>query len=728
MGVTGDFMRFLDVEPLGRYLPRILEEWPHATVPRAVPENAPLDHPHLYFNRELSALDFNWRVLFQALDGRNPLLERVRFLAIAYANLDEFFRKRVGGLKRQEAAGVRILSPDGRTPAEQLRLIRSAAELLYGVMIEAWENVLKPRLAERAEVFIHSYNDLTPSQRVQADTFFQRYIYPVLTPLAVDPGHPFPFISNLSLSLAVMLRHPEHKTEHFARVKVPTRYRWIVLDEPYHFIPAEEVIREHIEDLFKGMEVLDVHAFRVTRNADIQRNEEVAEDLLAMIAEEIRERRFAPVVRLEIEAGMPAPVQQLLMEALELSSEDVYVAEGMLGLDDCRMIADLDISEHRFPPWEPVIPPRLRVAMDEEGHADIFSVIRQGDFLVHHPYESFTATVQRFIEEAARDPQVVAIKQTLYRTSENSPIAQALALAAESGKQVAVLVEVKARFDEESNMEWGQYLERAGVHVTYGLIGLKTHAKVALVIREEEDGLRPYVHIGTGNYNNVTARLYTDIGLFTCRSDIGRDVINLFHFLTGYAPEQSYEKLIVAPRDMRPRFEALIQREIQHVREGKKGHIIAKMNGLDDVQIIQQLYAVAQAGVQIDLIVRGHCRLRPGLAGYSSNIRVRSIIWRFLEHSRIYYFYNDGASEVFIGSADWQRRNLDDRVEAIAPVEAPELRRYLEWVLQLALTDNRLAWELFPEGTYRLRTPSPGEPERNFQVQLMQWARKRDFV
>jgi polyphosphate kinase len=696
---------------------------PWATRPRPVPPGQPLDDPRLYFNRELSWIDFNWRVLAQAFDARIPLLERVRFLAIAYANLDEFFRKRYGGLKRQEAAGVRQRSPDGRTPAEQLRLIREAIRPMYDAMYHLWHAVLRPALAREAGVHLLNYTDLSTAQRMQLSHYFRERVFPVLTPLAVTPGQPFPLISNLSLSLAVLLRHPQQGTAHFARVKIPTdRGRWVPLEVPLHFVPIEEVVRHHLPELFRGMEIRGAWTFRITRNADVLRAEEEAEDLIAMIAEELRQRRFAPVVRMELEKGMPPEVRQLLMTELELSEEDLYEVEGLLNLGDCAALADLDLPDFKYEPWEPVVPALLLPKSEGKEQQTLFDLLRKRDLLVHHPYESFTATVQRFLEEAASDPQVLAIKQTLYRTSSDSPIMKALMRAADQGKQVAVLVEVKARFDEENNLEWGQQLERAGVHVTYGIAGLKTHAKVTLVVREEADGLRTYSHIGTGNYNPETARLYADLGLLTSQPAIGYDLVNLFHFLTGYAPEQHYQKLLVAPRDLRPALVQLIRDEVRYHLQQGNGRIIAKMNGLDDLDLIQELYRASQAGVPIDLIVRGPCRLRPGLKGYSETIRVSSIIGRFLEHSRIYYFHHGGTPRFYIGSADWMRRNLDDRVEVLAPIENPSLQQQLLRILQWALEDTT-AWQLQADGRYIRNLPLPETQPCGFQERLMHWAR-----
>ncbi len=707
---------------------------PAAVVARPVPPGATLKHPALYFNQELGWLDFNWRVLHMALDERTPLLERVKFVAITASNLDEFVQKRVGGLKRQEAAGVRELSPDGRSPTEQLQLLQSAMDVMHRTMTATWENELKPALLAEAGLMICRYDDLNDDQRASLYRTFMTQIYPILTPLAVDPGHPFPFISNLSLSLAVIMRHPQQQTTHFARIKVPTSLRrWIPVrpahdsEAPYSpaaYLPVEELIAHHVGEMFQGMEIVSVHPFRVTRNADIRRDEEEAEDLLAMISEELRERRFAHVVRLEVAREMPAYDRRILTRDLGLTTEDVYEVEGLLDLTACYAIAGLNYPALKDKPWEPVMPRRLQQEGETKDTRDIFAIIRQGDLLVHHPYDSFAASVQRLVEEAAQDDRVLANKQTLYRTSDESPIVKALMQAAERGKQVAVLVEVKARFDEANNIEWSQMLQDAGVHVAYGLVGLKTHTKATLIVRQEQDGLRTYCHIGTGNYHPKTARLYTDLGLLTCRPELGHDLVNLFHYLTGYAPDQPYEKVLVAPRDMRRIFNDLIDREIAHQAATGNGRIMAKMNAIDDVKIIHRLYTASQAGVQIDLIVRGHSRLRPGLSGFSDNIRLISILGRFLEHDRIFYFHNNGRPKTFIGSADWRGRNLNTRVELIAPIEEPALQQRLIDQLELALSDNRLAWDLEADGRYRLRRPG-NDKVRNFQERLMDQARKR---
>mgnify|MGYP005845329773 CR=1 FL=1 len=705
---------------------------PRAVIPRPVPAGVDLKHPALYFNQELSWLDFNWRVLHLALDERTPLLERVRFVAITANNLDEFVQKRVGGLKRQEAAGVRVLSPDGRTPTEQLQLLRQAIGLMQQTLTETWEKILKPSLRAQAGIVICDYDDLSGTQKELLHHYFQSQIYPILTPLTVDPGHPFPFISNLSLSLAIILRNPEQGSTHFARLKVPaSQERFLPVPDtkrgqlPTCFVPVEQLIAHHAAELFPGLEIVGVHPFRITRNADVSRAEEEATDLIAMISKELRERRFAPVVRVEVAKAMPLNERQLLMRELELEPEDVAEVDGLLDLTGCFQLANLKLPELKYKPWNPVVPARLLSEGRTKDTQDIFAIIRQGDLLVHHPYDSFTASVQQLVEEAAADEQVLAIKQTLYRTSDESPIVNALIRAAEQGKQVAVLVEVKARFDEANNIEWARMLENSGVHVAYGLVGLKTHTKATLIVRKEDDGLRTYCHIGTGNYNPKTALLYTDLGLFTCAPEYGQDIVNLFHYLTGYALNQNYQKVMVAPHNMRSRFNELIDQEIEFQKKYGNGKIMAKMNALDDVKIIRKLYQASQAGVQIDLIIRGHTRLRPQLKGYSDNIRIISILGRFLEHDRIFYFHNNDQPLTFIGSADWRGRNLNDRVELITPIEDPALQQRLIQILQDALSDNRLAWDLDAEGNYVLRCPESPDQERNFHEILMRQAAKR---
>ncbi|SMO55954.1 polyphosphate kinase 1 [Fodinibius sediminis] len=705
---------------------------PHAVRAQDIPDHAPLDHPALYLNQELGWLDFNWRVLYQAIDPRTPLLEKVRFVAIASGNLDEFIQKRVGGLKRQEAAGVYGLSPDGRTPVRQLQLVQQQTTIMQQKISEVWNHSLQAALEKEASLKVATYDTLSKQQQQKLNNYFDDHIYPTLTPLAVDPGHPFPFISNLSLSLAIKLKKPERDAFNFARLKIPSnQQRWFPVESSqaaFQYVPIEEIIRRNAHKLFPGMQIESTCMFRITRNADLRRNEEEAEDLLSLISEELRERRFAEIVRMEIEENVDSEVLNLLKNELKLESNDIVKVEGLLDLTGLHPIADKNLPGLRYEKWNPVVPEPLHHEGETEAEQTIFDIIRKGDILVHHPYESFSASVRRLIEEAADDPDVLAIKQTLYRTSENSPIVKALIRAAEKGKQVAVLVEVKARFDEASNIEWGKMLENAGVHVAYGLVGLKTHAKVALIVRREGDEYATYCHIGTGNYHIQTAEVYTDLGILTSDPDIGYDITNLFHYLTGYAPDQQYRKLLVAPNDLRKGFYALIEKEIAIARSGGNGRIIAKMNALDDVEIIQKLYQASRAGVTIDLIVRGHARIRPQLPGYSDNIRLISIIGRFLEHDRIYYFGNDGEPKIYIGSGDWRYRNLNERVEALIPITLPELKNRIAYILQKALEDNRLAWEMQSDGSYRLRTPKAGNKERNFHSMMMKDAQKRALV
>lgn len=661
----------------------------------------------MVYNRELSWLDFNWRVLQEALDDRNRLLERLKFVAITASNLDEFFRKRVGGLKRQQAAGMANLKLDGWTPEVQLQLIAGAVRPMVETQSMCLLDQILPGLAEHGMRLV-GYEELTFEMQQELRQYFLREVYPILTPLAVDPGHPFPFISNLSLSLGVLLRDPASDEMRFSRVKIPqNRPRWVALGQQLEFVPLEQIVIHNLDMLFPGMDILAAYPFRVTRNADIARNEEEADDLLEMISEELREQRFASVVRLEIDEAMPGHMLRMLQDGLELEQNDVYPVRGPLRLADLFALTDVNLPHLKNEPWTPITPPRLAGLDRQSRPGEIFSVIRQGDLLVHHPYHSFGASTQQFIEAAARDPQVLAIKQTLYRTSADSPVVEALMQAAERGKQVAVLVEVKARFDEEQNIEWARALENAGCHVAYGLVGLKTHCKLSLAIREEEDGLRAYYHIGTGNYNPKTASLYTDLGLLSCRPDIGADLMDVFNFLTGYSRQVEYRKLLVAPVNMRPRFVEMIENETRNALRGKPARIIGKMNGMEDPVLTRKLYEASQAGVSIDLIVRGICRIRPGLPGVSENIRVLSIIGRFLEHPRIWYFENDGEPRYLMGSADWMRRNLSNRVEAVVPIEDPRLQAQLKYVLDVAIGDQRQAWEMMPDGRYRRRWPQP---------------------
>ncbi len=656
-----------------------------------------------FFNYELSWLQFNERVLAEVWNPKNKLLERVRFLSIVCSNLDEFFQKRVGGLKRQIAAGVTDLSVDGLTPADQLKAIRVEVKKMIESYRSCFFDELKPKLNEKG-VHILAYNELNERQKAFCDTYFQKQVYPIVTPLAVDEAHPFPFISNKSLSFAIDLMNPKTRERLFARLKIPAnRNRFVLVEQDEHnivFVPMEDIIRQKLGRFFPGLEILSANMFRVTRNASIERNEEEAEDLLEVIEDELRERKFAGVVRLEVDAHTPDHIKKYLITNLDVHPKDVYEMSGPIGLADVIEIANCKGFERlKFDPWVPVQHPALKYP-DDEQKPGIFEIMRRGDFMVHHPYHSFELSTQRFIEEAAHDPKVLAIKQTLYRTSKDSPLMLALMAAVEEGKQVAVLVEIKARFDEERNINWAQKLEDYGVHVAYGLPGLKIHCKLTMVVREEEDGLRTYCHIGTGNYHPDTAQLYEDLALFTCDETLTADVTDIFNLLTGYAPEQTFEKMLVAPRHMRNQMKALIQHEIEEARNGNEARIIAKMNSLEDPLIIQQLYEASAAGVKIDLIVRGVCMLIPGKQSISENIRVHSVIGRFLEHSRIYYFHHSGEHKYFIGSADWMHRNLDARVEAISPIEAPALKKYLQYILSIYLRDNTQRWLLGEDGNY----------------------------
>ncbi len=676
----------------------------------------------LFLNRELSWLEFNARVLHEAFDVRNRLLERLKFLAIFSTNLDEFYMVRVAGLRRQVAAGVAVAQADGLTPQEQLDAIERRGAELRAQARSCLHDQLLPALGEQG-VRLVSMGDLTPSEWLAVDEFFESQAFPVLTPLAVDPGHPFPYVSNLSLSLAVEVRDPELGTEHFARVKVPKSLpRWVPFGRAFHFVPLEQVIGANLGALFPGMEVVRWFAFRVTRNSDLDFAHQDVEDLLEMIEEQVFKRRFGEVVRLEVQEGMPVPMRQLLLDEIReqeegtfvpLTEHDVQEGGAILELGDLHAIAALDLPELKDSPFTPLVPERLR-----DVTRSMFDVIREGDVLVHHPFESFHATVERFVTEAARDDSVLAIKMTLYRTSGDTAIVRALTEAAQRGKQVAVLVELQARFDETNNITWARTLEGFGVHVAYGLAGLKTHTKTTLVVRREADGIRRYVHVGTGNYNSKTARLYTDVGLFTCSPSLGADLSDLFNLLTGFSRQRYYRKLLVAPANMRARFIELIDREGELARAGQPARIVAKMNALVDAEIIEAVYRASQAGVRVDLIVRGICCLRPGLPGVSDSVRVTSIVGRFLEHSRIWYFANGGADEYYLGSADWMPRNFDRRVEAVAPVDDQQLHVRLRALLDTALADNRQAWELAPDGTYAQREPGD-EPERATHAALL---------
>jgi polyphosphate kinase len=721
-----------------------------------------------FLNRDLSWLEFNRRVLHEALDDRTPLLERVRFLAIFNSNLDEFFQKRVGGLRRQLAAGVMVRSPDGMGPRELLDAIRQRVLEMLKVQADCFTRVIRSRLAEQG-LHLLTWDELTASERAVLRDYYRTHLFPVLTPLAVDPGHPFPFISNLSTSLGVILKLPGNEnvevpaepeapaaavaeigsTEdavpaldgvhlQFARVKVPPMLpQWVHLPESdsggggasagggmsggisggagQRFVSLREIIQHNLQDLFMGMEIQEIEPFRVTRNADVERDEEDAEDLLELIEQELRDRRFAQVIRLEVSGAPCLPLHRYLVRQLELDEDSVYQMPGELDYTTLNAIADLHQPALQDEPWTPIVPPALA---DED--ANLFDLIRAGDILVHHPYESFKASVERFISEAASDPKVIAIKQTLYRTNKDSPFIPDLIRAAESGKQVACLVELKARFDEEQNIRVAQQLEKAGVHVVYGVMGLKTHTKTALVVRQEADGVRTYVHIGTGNYNSKTAQLYTDLGLFTCHPEITAEIVELFHYLTGRSQVHDCKHLLIAPVNMRRRFVEMIDREIAHAAawtgrgadpaDPHRPHIIAKMNSLEDQGICRKLYDASRAGVRIELIVRGFCCIRPGVPGLSENIAVMSVIGRFLEHSRIFYFHNAGKAEYYIGSADWMYRNLYYRVECIVPILDPALHARLRQILDVMRADRRQGWDMQPDGSYQQRRPDPADP------------------
>ena len=666
-------------------------------VARRTTQRAARTTPELpYLNRELSWLDFNARVLHEAADERNPLLERAKFLAIFAGNLDEFFQVRIAGLRQQVAAGGVKRSPDGRTPVEQLTAARSRIVELVSEHSAIFLG-LRRMLAE-AEVEILDYAAI-PEHHDALRQRFREEIFPVLTPLAVDPGHPFPYISTLSLSIAVGLLDPTTAERVFARVKVPQILPRLLEVEPFRFITIDQVIEANLADLFTGMEVVEHHLFRVTRNADFDIEEDEADDLLLAIEEELRRRRFGEAVRLEVERSMPDATRTLLMRGLGLEPDDVYELAGMLDLTALWGIAEMDRPDLKAAPWTPITPPRL-IPPDEDEPADVFAAVRAGDILVHHPYESFTASVERFIQQAADDPDVLTIKQTLYRTSGDSPIVQSLIRAAERGKQVVVLVEIKARFDEEANIIWARKLERAGAHVVYGLVGLKTHSKTALVVRREGSGLRRYVHIGTGNYNAKTARLYVDLGLLTVRPEIGADVTDLFNVLTGLSRQRTSRRPLVAPHSMRTSFLGLVDREVAHAAACRPARIVVKSNAVVDKPVIEALYRASMAGVDIDLIIRSACSLQPGLPGISERIRVRSIIGEFLEHSRIWGFANGGDGEWYIGSADLMDRNLDRRVEAVVPVEDPEARARIEEIVAVMLRDDRRSWQLQSDATW----------------------------
>ena len=687
--------------------------------------------PKNFFNRDLSWVEFNRRVMEEALNPELPLLEKVKFISIFFSNLDEFYMIRVSGLKEQIAANILEPTIDGLTPLEQVQKIEKTVRPMLEKLYNYWNNDILPQLREN-NIFICNFQDFTKEEQEILRTYFQKEIYPILTPLAFDPGRPFPYISNLSLNLAVLIRNPKGDS-HFARVKIPSTHpRLLQVDDIINpsknirmngdfvakYIWFGDLIKANLDLLFPGVEVVESHRFRVTRDTDIELQEDEADDLLRVIEENIRQRRFGQVVRMEVESSMPEYMLETLMENLRINRNDVHISNGLIGLSDVINLYKLPLHQLKEKPFYPVLPKTF------ETEEDIFSIIKQKDILLHHPYHSFTPVVE-FIKQSARDPEVLAIKQTLYRVGPDSPIVRALIEAVERGKQVAVLVELKARFDEENNIFWARELEKAGAHVVYGLVGLKTHAKMTLVVRKEFDGVKRYVHLATGNYNTITAKTYTDLGLFTCDNDICADVSDVFNYLTGYSKQKEYRKLIVSPINMREQMLDKVFREIENVNAGKEGKIIWKMNSLVDPQTISALYEASNVGVKIDLIVRGICCLVPGIEGLSENIKVRSIVGRFLEHSRVFYFYNGGNEEMYLGSADMMQRNLDGRVETLFPVENEKIRtEVMKSLIKAALKDNQKARVLLPDMSYKMIVPLDGVKSVNSQEWLIKQVEK----
>ncbi len=683
-------------------------------------------NPDFFFNRDLSWVEFNKRVLEEALDPSLPLLEKVKFISIFHSNLDEFYMIRVSGLKEQIAANVLEPSIDGLTPREQLRKIEKAIKPMLDQVVNLWFNEVVPDL-KKNHINIIEYSDLSKDEQIKLTEYFKKEIYPILTPLAFDPGRPFPYISNLSLSLAILVRKPNGEN-HFARVKVPGILpRLLRIDSIINpnrknhsngnfnsrFVWVGDLIKDNLNQLFPGMEIIEAHRFRITRDTDIELQEDEADDLLNVIEENIRLRRFGKVVRLEVAHKMPDFMLETLMENLQITKEDVHIVEGPLGLSDIISLYELPLHQLKFKPYYPVIP---KAFDDEES---IFTIIKQRDLLLHHPYHSFTPVID-FIKEASIDPDVLAIKQTLYRVGPDSPIIKYLIEAAERGKQVAVLVELKARFDEENNIFWARELEKVGVHVVYGLVGLKTHAKMTLVVRKESDGVKRYVHLSTGNYNSVTAKIYTDLGFFTDDDDICTDVADIFNFLTGYSKQSEFKKLIVAPINMRDKFLELINREIENVKEGGQGKVIFKLNSIVDPVLISAMYEASNSGVKITLLDRGICCLVPGVKDLSENIEVISIVGRYLEHSRVFYFYNNGKEELYLSSADFMQRNLDRRVEVAFPIEDEKLKdEIMRTLIKAALKDNIKARELHSDMKYYPRDCNGKSKKTDSQEWLM---------
>jgi polyphosphate kinase len=698
---------------------------PPAATPAAITDALPEDR---YLNRELSWLDFNARVLALADDNSLPLLERAKFLAIFASNLDEFYMVRVAGLKRRDEMGLSVRSADGLTPREQLARIGEQTQRIATRHARVFLDSVRPALAEEG-IHIVTWADLDQAERDELSTYFSEQVFPVLTPLAVDPAHPFPFVSGLSLNLAVMVRQPEDGGQHFARVKVPNnvdRFVELGVREAYRdtsvgegpeivrYLPMEELIAAFLPELFPGMEIVEHHAFRITRNADYEVEEDRDEDLLQALERELARRRFGSPVRLEIADDMTESMLELLLRELDVHPGDVIEVPGLLDLSSLWQVYGIERPALKDPTFVPDTHPAFA---DRETPRSIFATLREGDVLLHHPYDSFSTSVQRFIEQAAADPNVLAIKQTLYRTSGDSPIVRALIAAAEAGKQVVAMVEIKARFDEQANIRWARTLEQAGVHVVYGYVGLKTHCKTCLVVRREGSAIRRYCHIGTGNYNGKTARLYEDVGLLTASPEIGADLTDLFNSLTGYSRKVSYRNLLVAPHSIRTGIIERVEREIAAHREHGGGRIRMKMNALVDEQVIDALYRASRSGVRVEVVVRGICALRPGAEGFSENISVRSILGRFLEHSRIMHF--NRINEFWIGSADMMHRNLDRRVEALVQVKDPRLTAYLDELFESALDPSTRCWELGPDGQWTA-APQEGHTVRDHQVSLME--------
>jgi len=687
-----------------------------------------LTSPTLYFNRELSLLEFQRRVLEEAWDEANPLLERIKFLAIFGSNMDEFFMVRVSNIRKMVEARIMEVSPDGMVAPDELAAIRKLTQELLVEAQRCYQRKLLP-LLEKTDIHIIEYHKLNKSQKERVDTYFREVIYPVLTPLALDPGHPFPHISNLSLNLAIVIRDKKGN-EKFARLKVPDPLPRLLpikrssggvrkdgsIPHQHYFVWLEQVIAANLTELFPGMEVISAHPFRIVRDADIEIQELEADDLLETMQQNIRKRKFGSVVQVAVYESMPQNIRELLVDNLEVNKNDVYVLDSPLGLSSLwQLYSSVERHDLKDVPYKPHIPKQLKRATTAN---DIFDAIRSENIFLHHPYDSFNPVVD-FLNAAARDPQVLAIKQTLYRVGSNAPVVEALLEAAERGKQVAVLVELKARFDEESNIGWARALEEVGVHVVYGLVGLKTHCKVTMVVRQEGEGIRRYLHMATGNYNALTSRIYEDIGLFTCDEEMGADATDLFNYLTGYSTKNEYRKLLVAPVSLRKRLEKMIQREIEHAHQGRKAHLIFKANSLVDPDMIQLLYKASQAGVQVDLLIRGMCCLRPGVKGVSENIRVISIVGRYLEHSRLFYFHNDGKEEIYLGSADLMQRNLNHRVEVVFPIESKTHIRHLrDRVLETYLKDNSSARILQADGTY-IRLAPDGKDVVDAQEKFM---------